>query len=125
MNKKEIKEAFKKFEINNVSQEDIEDIIRRIDRNDNGTIDYSEFVIATINKKKLLDKKNLEATFKMIDKDGSNFITADELKEFFMGDSKERQLDEKVWGLIIKEVDQGDDHQISYEKFKEIMFKLL
>jgi calcium-dependent protein kinase len=68
LNKEEIVEAFKKFEINNSGQDDIEDIIKRIDRNDNGTIDYSEFVIAAINKKKLLDKKNLEATFKMIDK---------------------------------------------------------
>ena len=34
-----------------------------------------------------------------------------------MGDSKEKQLDEKVWGLIIKEVDEGEGHQVGFFRF--------
>jgi len=73
-----------------------------------------EFVIAAIDKKKLLAKKNLEATFKMIDKDKSKYITADELKSFFAGESKEKEWDDQLWNLLVKEVDKNSDGKVLF-----------
>lgn len=39
-----------------------------MDLDGNGTIDYNEFITATINKTKVLSKQNLETTFKAFDK---------------------------------------------------------
>ena len=39
-----------------------------MDLDGNGTVDYNEFITATINKTKILSKKNLEAAFKAFDK---------------------------------------------------------
>lgn len=39
-----------------------------LDLDKNGTIDYNEFITATINKTKILSKQNLEAAFKAFDK---------------------------------------------------------
>ena len=39
-----------------------------IDIDNNGYIDYTEFVLATINKKKLLTRERLELAFAMFDK---------------------------------------------------------
>ena len=39
-----------------------------MDLDGNGTVDYNEFITATINKSKVLSKQNLEATFKAFDK---------------------------------------------------------
>ena len=45
-----------------------ERIMEFVDINKSGSIDYMEFVMASVNKKKLLSKKVLEKAFKMIDK---------------------------------------------------------
>lgn len=39
-----------------------------MDLDGNGTIDYNEFITATINKSKILSKTNLETAFKAFDK---------------------------------------------------------
>lgn len=123
LDKEEVARGFHKYYHESITKEEIDQIFERIDRNTNNSIDYTEFVIATVDKKKLLAKKNLESTFKLIDKDGSNFITADELKEFFLGQSKDHNED--VWPLLVKEVDSNSDGRISLSEFKEMMFKLL
>ena len=38
------------------------------DLDGNGTIDYNEFLSATLNRSKILSKKNLEAAFSAFDK---------------------------------------------------------
>jgi calcium-dependent protein kinase len=47
-----------------------------VDIDRSGYIDYSEFVIASMNEKQLLTNEKLQAAFKMFDKDGSGSISA-------------------------------------------------
>jgi len=54
-----------------------------IDKDGSGEIEYTEFITATINKKKLLDKDKLLDIFTAIDADGSGSISIDELMQFF------------------------------------------
>lgn len=63
-----------------MSKEEITQIFHKIDTDGSGTIDYSEFVAASIDRKKMLSKRSLERVFKMFDKDGSGTISAEELK---------------------------------------------
>jgi calcium-dependent protein kinase len=77
--------------------------------------------MATINKNNLLSKERLETAFKMFDKDGSGKISIPELKENFGGD----KVPDSVWKEIIREVDDNEDGEISYQEFKEMMLKLL
>ena len=92
-----------------------------VDIDGNGTIDYNEFVLATINKTKLLDKEKLEQTFKLFDKDGNGFISKEEIEEV-LGPSI---IDSKELDKMIKEVDKNGDGQISMVEFKEMMVKLI
>ena len=55
------------FKINDPSGV-VNKILDRIDSNNNGTIDYMEFLMGTMNKKKILSKKILERAFKLLDK---------------------------------------------------------
>ena len=57
--------------------------MKNIDINNSGAIDYNEFVMSAIEKKKLLSKETLKSTFKLFDKDGNGFISINELREFF------------------------------------------
>lgn len=74
------------------------------DIDNSGTIDYGEFLAATLHLNKMEREENLVAAFSFFDKDGSGYITIDELqqacKEFGLGDV---QLDE-----VIREIDQDN-----------------
>lgn len=60
----------------------------------------------------------MRAAFKMFDKDGSGTISKDEIKEALGG------LDEKLVEEIIREVDQNNDGEISFEEFEKMMNKM-
>ena len=46
-----------------------------------GTIDYGEFIAATLHLNKIEREDHLFAAFSYFDKDGSGFITADEIQK--------------------------------------------
>lgn len=74
------------------------------DIDNSGTIDYGEFIAATLHLNKIEREDHLYAAFSYFDKDGSGYITSDELQkvceEFGIGDV---HLEE-----IIQEVDQDN-----------------
>ena len=102
------------------AEKEVQRIMTEVDIDKSGTIDYNEFVLATINKQKLLNKEKLEATFRMFDKDVNGTISGDEIKAV-LGKS----VDMKVLDDMIKEVDTNGDGEISLVEFKEMMLKFL
>ena len=102
------------------TEKEVQRIMTEVDIDKSGTIDYNEFVLATINKQKLLNKEKLEATFRMFDKDVNGTISGDEIKAV-LGKS----VDMKVLDDMIKEVDTNGDGEISLVEFKEMMLKFL
>ena len=62
-------------------------MFKKIDLDGNGTIDYTEFVMATIEEKNLITTERLKMAFKKFDKDNSGALSADEIKEVLCFDS--------------------------------------
>ena len=58
----------------------VEEFISLVDFNNDGTINFSEFVTVTIEKGRLLSEEMLRKAFNMFDIDGNGYITIDELK---------------------------------------------
>jgi len=81
LSKQEIMEGYDLFFGKNLDQVDIEKMFDSVDIDKSGFIDYSEFVIASMNEKQLLTNEKLQAAFKMFDKDGSGLISSAEIKE--------------------------------------------
>jgi len=81
LSKEEIFEGYDLFFGKNLDKETIEKMFDSVDIDKSGFIDYSEFVIASMNEKTLLTNEKLQAAFKMFDKDGSGLISAAEIKE--------------------------------------------
>jgi calcium-dependent protein kinase len=92
----------------------------KVDSDNSGEIEYSEFVVATMNEKNLLSNNKLQTAFKMFDKDGGGSISIDEIKQVL---SFGQNLDEAVVNQIIQQVDANGDGEISYEEFAEMMLK--
>jgi len=73
--------------------------LKLADIDGSGEIDYSEWLIATMNKKNLISEDKVRNAFNFFDKDGSGSISVDELKEVL--GVKKRLVDEEVWNELI------------------------
>lgn len=119
----EIKIGYRDFFDKDLSQEEVEAIFKRVNFRGTGAIDYSEFVVASMFEKNLLDDARLQAAFKMFDNDGDGFIDADNLKKVLKKFGEvQADMDDYINNKIIKEFDHDGDGQISYEEFKRMMF---
>jgi calcium-dependent protein kinase len=93
--------------------------MKSVDLDGNGSIDYNEFLTATINREKILSTKNLEMAFQTFDKDSSGKISTDEIMQLF----NNKDIEKSVFEKIVKEADENGDGEISYEEFKNLMTK--
>lgn len=62
-------------------------MMKNVDIDGNGVIEYTEFVMATMNQKNVSSEDKLKAAFNMFDKDGSGTISPDEIREVLGFDS--------------------------------------
>jgi hypothetical protein len=74
------------------------------DVDNSGTIDYGEFVAAMLHLNKVQKEDHLFAAFSYFDKDGSGYITADELQQA----CEQFGLEDVQLEDIISEVDQDN-----------------
>ena len=88
------------------AEEDVQHIIKFIYIDKNGSIDFSEFVMTTLNKKNLHLDERLEAVFEIFDKDSNEYIDIDEIMNVL---GKGKNLDDRVWKELIVEIDVNCD----------------
>lgn len=120
LQKDEIKQGYGQYFGRNLTDQEVDEMFEKVDADGNGEIEYSEFVVATMNEKDILSSNKLQTAFKMFDKDGGGSISIDEIKEVL---SFGQTLDEAVVQQIIKQVDENGDGEISFEEFSEMMLK--
>ncbi|XP_051131179.1 calcium-dependent protein kinase 26-like [Andrographis paniculata] len=113
----ELKAGLKRFGAN-LDESKIHQLMNAIDIDCSGAIDYGEFIAAVAQLNKFIDgDDHLVRAFSYFDKDGSGYITKDELqiacKEFGIEDG---HLEE-----MIQEVDQNKDGQIDFHEFSTMM----
>jgi len=101
----------------------VREMLKHADVNQDGRLDYTEFVTAAFDKHKLLNKKNLDRVFKMIDADGDGRISRQELQSVF--GTAQLEGGEATWLEIMEQVDTDNDGFISYEEFNEHMFDVI
>ena len=97
------------------SKEEFESIMNECDANMNGCIDYTEFLTAASNWKKIINKNKLKATFEVFDVDRDGVISLWELKEVLKND---HHVDDEIWQEIFEEVDVNKDGKIDIEEFE-------
>lgn len=103
---------------NKMSEVQIRQLLDGADVDQDGTIDYSEFITATMHLNKAEREEHLYDAFQHFDKDFSGHITKDELKSAMSvhGDFPPGEIDE-----IMKQVDLNEDGKIDYSEFSAMM----
>ncbi|KAL6911746.1 hypothetical protein ACP4OV_000551 [Aristida adscensionis] len=114
----ELKEGLRKYG-STLKDTEIRDLMEAADVDNSGTIDYIEFIAATLHLNKLEREEHLVAAFSYFDKDGSGYITVDELQQA----CKEHNMPDAFLDDVIKEADQDNDGRIDYGEFVAMMTK--
>ena len=113
----ELKKGLKELKCCRISDEELCELFKSIDVDQNGKIDYTEFLAATIQKKIYLQEEKLFEAFCTFDKDDCGKIKKEELMSVLNADPQQEGEIEK----IIKEVDKTGEGSIDYKEFLEIM----
>lgn len=116
--KEELRVGLEKHAASN--EENIQ-IMALVDCDGNGYIDYSEFLTAAMDKRKVLNKVNLESAFAAFDQDGNGSISADEVRSIL---GHVESVDKDAFERVIREVDLDGNGEIDLEEFRTMMMKL-
>jgi calcium-dependent protein kinase len=96
-----------------------EKVIKCVDLDHNGHIDYSEFMLATKNHKMLMTSRNLRSIFTQFDRDSSGKISFSEFREALGG--QKLQTDDEMWAELLAEVDSDGDGELNFQEFTKLM----
>ncbi|KAK3936687.1 hypothetical protein QBC46DRAFT_394370 [Diplogelasinospora grovesii] len=104
----------------NPSDAELQDLISEVDVNNDGVINFEEFLHLMSQKVKETDtEQELINAFKVFDQDGSGTISTEELRNVLrsLGENlTDAELDE-----MIHLADENGDGQIDYQEFAKIM----
>ena len=103
-----------------MTEENVDAMFKAVDIDGNGSIDYTEFVMATMNERDLISQQKLRAAFRLFDKDGNGSISPEEIKNA-LGISDE---DGEELNKLIAEIDENGDGEIQFEEFCNMMQRL-
>jgi len=102
----------------------LQEILKGVDCNGSGTIDFTEFVAAMMDQELYTKRDLCWAAFCTFDLDGDGLISADELCQVLSGSDigqaqKETSRDRIV--KMVKEVDRNGDGNIDFDEFCTMM----
>ena len=83
-----------------------------MDSNNNGLIDYTEFIAACMYSQNYTQEKKIRQAFEYFDRDGSGAISAEELKECLHSDDF-TLTDDQINDLIIGSALNSNTHGLS------------
>merc|ERR1711869_189451 len=102
------------------TEAELQDMINEVDADENGTIDFTEFLALMARKMKDTDtEEELREAFKVFDRDNNGFISASELRHV-MTNLGEKLTDEEV-DEMIREADIDGDGQVNYQEFVKML----
>jgi Ca2+-binding EF-hand superfamily protein len=103
----------------NLTEVELLDAMQIIDANQNGLIDYTEFIAACLQSYNYLQESHLRSAFAYFDQDNSGQISAEELRLCLQSD--DFTLTEEQIQQLLEGVDTDGDGQIDYLEFINMM----
>lgn len=93
-------------------------ILEKADSDGNGCIDFTEFLRASVTKRKVLTRQNIEKAFQLFDQDHSGAIEVEELKGWL---TDEHTTTESLVQEILAQADKNGDGKIDLEEFESLL----
>ncbi|CAL9147003.1 unnamed protein product [Musa hybrid cultivar] len=104
----------------NPTEQELQDMIREVDVNGNGTIEFNEFFnIMAWKMKEAEAEEEMREAFKVFDKDQDGYISSYELMSVMINLGEEVTYDEVK--EMIREADINGDGQVDFYEFSKMM----
>ena len=136
----ELKSAMSKYH----SEDEVQEILKSIDTDKNGAINYTEFIAASLDNIIVMNASKIEKAFKLFDKDNDGWIDVWELEEVLTGEGTYHVLylphkfvelillkitiligvkviDGTIFNEILKECDLNEDGKVDFTEFQKCM----
>lgn len=97
----------------------VDSILQNIDKSDKGFIDYTEYMTASLSKRRMFSEDRLTAAFNLFDEEQRGYITTDDFKAL-LNKGAFAQVDESLWNGLINDV-TGDTDRMDFESFKKMV----
>lgn len=101
-----------------MKEDEIEDIFRHVDVNQTGSINYTEFLAATLAVKGRIQEQHIAEAFDQLDVDGSGYITRDDLQNILGKEATPGYIEQ-----IMAELDEDQDGKVGYVEFRKAFEK--
>jgi calcium-dependent protein kinase len=106
----------------NFNESEVTALLNMADENEDGVISYSEWLMTSMDRQKILTHEKLEAAFQGFDVDYSNSVSFEEIKNFLFAS---KGFDEEYLRYVMQKISTNANGDISIEQFKDLMFELL
>ena len=119
ISQQELKNEYLKIMDEVEAEKIVQKVMDEVDSDKNGYIEYSEFLKANLDNKKIMSKENLNAAFRMFDKDEDGKINAEEVKNILQGGNE--FIDIQIWRDILQEFDINGNGEIDLNEFSQLL----
>jgi len=115
----ELRDGMAKIGVNEMPA-DVSRILEQVDANNSGSIDYTEFLSASMDKKMYIQEDVCWAVFRSFDKDGNGKISKDEIAEV-LKDRDVRGVAPADISMIMSQIDGDGDGELDFQEFMKMM----
>lgn len=118
ISKEDLARCYKEYFSMNLTGKEIDKVFAQVNFSGSGYIEYSEFTIAIMMSKGMVDDVKIQAAFKLFDQDGKGYISSDDIKRML---NLEDHHDEYLKKKILRQVDAEETGRIELDQFKKII----
>jgi len=91
-------------------------IMEMVDLDNNGSLVFSEFLVAACNIKALVNDRNIRLVFDLFDQDKNKKVSLNELKA-----SINVPESDATWDALMRKVDKNSDGNLNFEEFRKMV----